>query len=320
MARTALEPAEYPYFDYRRFTFSLGVAAGGRVWLSGCTAVRHDPVRGMVVEGDLVAQARVIFDKMRLALESGGLTLGNVRRLVRYVTPAALPDLPKLDAAMAGIFGAAKPAITTIVVKSLLRSEALIEIEGVAAATEGAIPMYLPSVSGTDLDAAWQGADGVLKARGLARKDIARAIELVTAPARTPDKTEFSAIQVMMPRVVENAAGAQIEIATADASEPKVLIVSAVGDASAGDVVGQCRDIYRRIGAVLRDAGANADSVVKTTEFVTSAGLAAYRKTGEVRRETFAPPYPAATGVVCEGLGAPGVQIAVEAVAVMEPR
>ena len=43
MARRALEPDDYPFFDYRRFTFSLGIAAGASVWLSGSTAVRFDP-------------------------------------------------------------------------------------------------------------------------------------------------------------------------------------------------------------------------------------------------------------------------------------
>ena len=28
MQRLALEPEHYPFFDYRRFTFSLGIAAG----------------------------------------------------------------------------------------------------------------------------------------------------------------------------------------------------------------------------------------------------------------------------------------------------
>ena len=46
----------------------------------------------MVVDGDLVGQAGVIFDKMRLALEPGGLKLRNITRLVAYVTPAALPQ------------------------------------------------------------------------------------------------------------------------------------------------------------------------------------------------------------------------------------
>ena len=74
MPRLALEPADYPFFDYRRFTFSLGIVAGENIWLSGSTAVRFDAARkSMVVDGDLVEQARVIFDKMRLTLAAGGL-------------------------------------------------------------------------------------------------------------------------------------------------------------------------------------------------------------------------------------------------------
>ena len=99
MPRLALEPADYPFFDYRRFTFSLGIVAGENVWLSGSTAVRFDAARKtMVVDGDLVEQARVIFDKMRLTLAAGGLGLRDIVRIVQYVTPGALADLPRLSA------------------------------------------------------------------------------------------------------------------------------------------------------------------------------------------------------------------------------
>jgi enamine deaminase RidA (YjgF/YER057c/UK114 family) len=80
--------------------------------------------------------------------------------------------------------------------------------------------------------------------------------------------------------------------------------------------VEQCRKIYADLAERLSRAGSGLDGVVKTTEFVTPAALAAYRGTAEIRRQTFAPPYPAATGVVCESVGAPGCQIAVEVVAV----
>ena len=47
--------------------------------------------------------------------------------------------------------------------------------------------------------------------------------------------------------------------------------------------------------AFLAQAGSGLDAVVKTTEFVTPAALGAYRGTAEIRRQIFAPPYPAAT-------------------------
>src|SRR5262245_57651131 len=132
MARRALEPTEFPFFDYRRFTFSLGIAAGDSVWLSGSTAVRFDAQRkAMVVNGDLVEQAGVIFDKMQAVLASDNRELADIYRIVRYVTPAALPDLDRLDRAQAERIGTTA-AVSTIVVRKLLREEALIEIEAVA--------------------------------------------------------------------------------------------------------------------------------------------------------------------------------------------
>ena len=133
MVRRALEPNDYPFFDYRRFTFSLGVAAEGQVWLSGSTAVRFDPGRkAMVVEGDLVAQAGVIYDKMAKTLAADGLELRHVNRMTQYVTPAAVSGLAELEAYRKSVFGAAAPVVSTIFVKSLLRDAALIEIEATA--------------------------------------------------------------------------------------------------------------------------------------------------------------------------------------------
>ena len=323
MPRLALEPADYLFFEYRRFTFSLGIAAGGGVWLSGSTAVRVDTARkAMVVEGDLVAQAQVIFDKMRITLAAGGLGLGDIVRVVQYVTPAALADLPKLSAFLAEVFTGVALMITTIVVKRLLRSEALIEIEAVAGRGGRSMVEHLPTVAGADVPTAWAHADKLLAARGLERRHVVRALELFTPAAagraERPEDDAGSVIRVVMPRVVDAKAGVQIEIAASNGGN--VLFVTATGDPAAGDVVGQCREIYARIGTLLAAGGAGLDAVVKTTEFVTSEGLDAYRKTADVRREVFALPYPAATGVVCEGLMQPGAQLAVEAVAVMETR
>src|SRR5512147_2312015 len=117
MPRLALEPAEYPFFDYRRLTFSLAIAAADGVWLSGSTASRFDAARGaMVVDGDLVAQSRVIFDKMQATLAVGGLALRDVVRVVEYVTPAALAELPRLAALRSEVYAGGAPMVSTIVV------------------------------------------------------------------------------------------------------------------------------------------------------------------------------------------------------------
>lgn len=239
MARRALEPEDYPFFDYRRFTFSLGIAAAGQVWLSGSTASRFDPnAKKMVVTGDLVAQARLIYDKMSKALAAEGLGLGNVTRMTQYVTPAALDDLPRLDALRRATFSGTAPIVSTIVIKSLLRPEALIEIEG---------------------------------------------------------------------------------LATTGAAAPPVVHATALGDPAAGGIVEQCREAYAQISRALTKAGTSLDAVAKTVEFISPEGLSDYRHTGDVRKEVFATPYPAATGVICERLPKAGSLISVEAIALARP-
>ncbi|HXH84039.1 MAG TPA: RidA family protein, partial [Candidatus Tectomicrobia bacterium] len=82
-----------------------------------------------------------------------------------------------------------------------------------------------------------------------------------------------------------------------------------------GDIVGQTRYIYAKIGRLLAAAGVGFDAVVETTEYVTTTEN--YRRTADVRREVFAPPYPAATGVVVAGLLREGALIEISAVAVL---
>jgi enamine deaminase RidA (YjgF/YER057c/UK114 family) len=288
MPRIALEPAAYPFLDYRRFTFSLAVMAGGAAWLSGSTAVRHDAARGMVVEGDLVAQARTVLDKMAATLVPAGMTLADMVRVVEYVTPAALADLPKLAALRHAAYGGAAPSVSTIVVRSLLRPAALIEIEGVARQDGARGVAY--------------GSDVVAHPAG---GRLIRFLGVGTPP-------EGRGLEVIMPRVTQDGAAAQQETAHGEG----VAFLAEAGDPADGDVVGQCRGAYARLAVRIAALGADLDAVVKTTEFVTPAGLADYRRTADLRRAVFAPPYPAATGVICEALPRPGALIAVEAVVV----
>jgi enamine deaminase RidA (YjgF/YER057c/UK114 family) len=274
----------------------------------------------MMIEGDLVEQAATIFEKMRLTLVAGGLGLRDIVRIVQYVTPRAIPDLPGLKMFVADAVKGASPAVSTVVVKSLLRPEALIEIEAVASASGHSGVEYLPTVSGTDAPKAWSIADGLLADRGLRRQDILRTVELVTPATVSHDgKCNGAAVQVVMPRLVDDDCKVQLELGAARGERSNVLFVSAVGDPAAGGVAAQCRDIYARLGDQLTAKGISHDNVVKTTEFVTPEGLGAYRETAAIRRDVFAPPYPAATGVVCQGLPTAGAQLAVEAIAVRSP-
>lgn len=321
MARHALVPETYPFSDPSTRTFSLGVAAGGSVWMSGCTAARLDSVSGrMVVEGDLVAQARVALEKTRLVLEAGGFGMHDIVAMTQYLTPAALADQPGLLAFYREVFGGSLPVVSTIVVKSLLRGAALIEIESVAGRGARGDLVYLPAATGVDLEAARKHASDLLAGRGVDGSHVIRSTELLAPAAFAGQAAQPSAphpsLQVGMPRVVAPDAGAQIQLTASRTSAAHVRIISAEGDPSVGGVDAQCRDIYARIGRQLEAAGLSLDDVVKTTEFVTPAGIAAYRLTAEVRREVFSAPYPAATGVICERLINPEALLAVDVIAV----
>ncbi len=316
--RRALEPADYPFFDYRRFSFALGIAAADRIWLSGSTAVRHEPPAGMVVKGDLVAQAAVIYDKMKATLAAAKRDLSDVVRVVRYVTPKAIPDLPALDAFQATLLGG-KVSVCTLTVQSLLRAEALIEIEGVAFDGGQDGIEYLPSIVAPDRASAWAQVDKALSARGLDRSHVKKATELATPAAfdTAESATALPGLRICVPRLASAEAGVQIDITVAP-KNARVVYVSAEADPSKDGIVQQCRDLYARLAEKLSAAGATPASIVKTTEFIVPAGLRDYRSTADVRREAFDAPYPAATGVICERLGKPGAMIAVEATALTE--
>lgn len=134
MPKQALEPADFPFFNPRQYAFSLGIAAGGRVWLSGHTASRFDAASGRtVVTGTLAQQAAVAEAKQAAILGAAGLDFGHVVRVVDYVTPAGRDAYAALAEHRRRLFGAEPPAVSTMVVNSLLRPEALIESELTAA-------------------------------------------------------------------------------------------------------------------------------------------------------------------------------------------
>lgn len=321
MSRQALIPAVFPYSDPSTRTFSLGITALGSVWVSGSTAARLDRASGKTrVEGNLAEQARLILEKTRVVLEAGGLGLADIVSMVQYLTPAALAELPQLSALYKEVFAGTPPLVNTIVVNSLLRGRALIEIESVAGRGAGLALEYLPAVSGADRAQARVRAEELLQARGLAWDDVVKSTELMSgAEFARPGGAPRSGLQIVMPRVYDDDAGAQILMTASRGQQGQVLYLSAEGDPAAGGVAAQCREIYARLGKLLVSAGSGLESVVKTTEFVTPVGLADYRQTADVRREVFAAPYPAATGVICDRLVHPAAQLAVEIVAVRNP-
>jgi enamine deaminase RidA (YjgF/YER057c/UK114 family) len=69
------------------------------------------------------------------------------------------------------------------------------------------------------------------------------------------------------------------------------------------------------MGRLLAEAGGGFENIVETTEYITTTEN--YRRTADVRREFFRPPYPAATGVIVAGLLREGALIEISAIAVI---
>ncbi|MEE8302253.1 MAG: RidA family protein [Candidatus Tectomicrobia bacterium] len=394
MTKQALEPTNFPFFDYKGYSFSLGLETPAGIWLSGHTASRYAADLGRMIvegEGDIVAQARVSHDKIATILQTVGLGLGDVVRLVDYVTVAGMTQYPRLAELRQELFGEHRPVINTIVVHRLLRPTAFIEIEAVAARSGsqiiGATSPQTPGAAGRQMGDVvylstqlplqpethqvaspgdivgqtrqiYENAEQLLQQAGLGWEHVVKTVEFLI-----PDgleqyhntgrvRREFlgprfpAATGIIMPQLVHPDALLQVDFVAC--RQPKEVInpgwsryeqltyVPAVKSghllclAGQGalnpetneiehpdDIVGQTRYIYANLMKVLRAAGVGPEAVVKTIEFVTPAGLRGYRDTANVRREFFAAPHPAATGVVCEALLRPEMLIEVDAWAVV---
>lgn len=113
-----------------RFTFSPAVRVGNLIFLSGTTAT--DDKGNIVGPGDIVAQTHQIFHKFSLILGSMGGSLANIVETTEYIL--SLEDYKKTADLRRELFkGPPWPAATGVVVSGLVRTDALIEIKGIAA-------------------------------------------------------------------------------------------------------------------------------------------------------------------------------------------
>ncbi len=85
-----------------------------------------------------------------------------------------------------------------------------------------------------------------------------------------------------------------------------------------GDVAAQAEYIYQNVIKVLAAAGGGPQNLVKTIEYVTPAALGRYREVAKVRENLLREPWPASTGLVCEALLRPEMQIEIEPFAVLD--
>ena len=108
--------------------YSQAVRRGATVFLSG--QIPLDPATGQLVEGDIAAQTRRVFDNLRAVCQAAGGTLEDVVRVGIYLTD--LGDFAAVNAVMADYFSAPYPARSTIEVAGLPRG-ARVEVDAILA-------------------------------------------------------------------------------------------------------------------------------------------------------------------------------------------
>jgi aminoacrylate peracid reductase len=114
------------------YTFSPAVRKGNLLFISGLTAT--DDKGNVVGKGDIVAQTRQIFEKIKAILAAAGGSFNDIVKTVDYITTTegyrGTADVRR------EYFRNGFPAATGIVVKELLRPDALIEIDAIAVLDE----------------------------------------------------------------------------------------------------------------------------------------------------------------------------------------
>ena len=202
MSFTAIQPARFPWFDYSRYSFSLGLSTPAGTYLSGHTASEYDAqANRIVVRGAMTDQVRTAWAKIGAILEAADLGYGDVVRIVEYVRPEGIERYAEAAAVRAEVFQGHAPVVNTVPVRSLLRPEALIEIE-VTASTR-AVPagssgvVFLPTVQPVDdrgniigsgdvvaqTRAIFERAGRLLAALGLGFDRVVKTLDYITPAA-----------------------------------------------------------------------------------------------------------------------------------------
>ena len=116
---------------YQKLTYREGVKKGNILCISG-TGAAHPVTREIVGMGDVVAQSRQIYEKLKTVLEAAGGSFDDVVKTVDYIAPGGLRDYKETGRIRREYFGDSFSAATGVVVNQLLRTEMLLEVDCIA--------------------------------------------------------------------------------------------------------------------------------------------------------------------------------------------
>ncbi|QOT19003.1 hypothetical protein HMI59_09540 [Paenarthrobacter sp. YJN-5] len=113
--------------------YSQGTYHGGILYVSGQLPI--DPLTGQVASpGDVKAQTHQVIANLSAILEAAGASLQNVLKSTVYLR--SIEDFPDMNRVYGSYFDSVLPARSCVAVSALPNSQALIEIDAVAALGE----------------------------------------------------------------------------------------------------------------------------------------------------------------------------------------
>ncbi len=108
--------------------YADAVLADGVLYVSGIVPVSEDGV--LVGAGDVVAQARRVFELLARVLAAAGAGPGDVAKVTVFLVD--VDDRPRINPVRQEFFGSSRPASTLVEVSRLAVPGALLEVEAVA--------------------------------------------------------------------------------------------------------------------------------------------------------------------------------------------
>ena len=130
-----IEPRAYPWDpQYKQQPYSLAVERNGLLCVSGLTAEEYDERRGtyLIKSVSLVDQLTVIFEKLKVILETGGYTFQDVVFTVDYALQACLPEYRLSGEVRRKYFVDNMSAAVGILIEGIPDSAAIIVMDAVA--------------------------------------------------------------------------------------------------------------------------------------------------------------------------------------------
>ncbi len=118
----------FPNPQNRPQGFSPATRAGNMVFVSG--QVANDASGKLVGEGNARAQAEQCFKNVEASLRAAGATLDDVTKITCFLVNQG--DYAAYASVRNGIFPQNGPASSTVIVKALVNSAYLIEVEAIA--------------------------------------------------------------------------------------------------------------------------------------------------------------------------------------------